>query len=198
MYVSIQGCGHYLEMGGAIAPKPPCFLRQCSGFKDDSEQQVNGWPSLICWNGFSLLVHQRSWVKLSILADMPSAWSKSTGLDGISAKMLKGTVDAIVPSLTRLFNLFLTTGTFPKAWKLARIVPVPKSVNMSAPSNYRPISILSVVSKLLERHVHHILFEFLSTNYHLSMRQWGFLRGWSSRVASHPPLPPPGHQCILH
>ena len=103
--------------------------------------------------------------------------SKSTGADGISAKMLRGTVDAVVPSLTRLFNLSLTTGSFPEAWKLARIVPVPKSVAMTVPSNYRPISILSVVSKLLERHVHQILFTFLSVNYPLSTRQWGFLPG---------------------
>ena len=82
--------------------------------------------------------------------------SKSTGPDGISPKMLRGTVDAIVPSLTRLFNLSLTNGSFPESWKLARIVPVPKSAVMSAPSNYHPISILSVVSKLLERHVHQI------------------------------------------
>ena len=94
---------------------------------------------------------------------------KSTGPDGISAKMLRGTVDAIVPSLTN--------GSFPESWKLARIVPVPMSAVMTAPSNYHPISILSVVSKLLERHVHQILFDFLSISYPLSVRQWGFLPG---------------------
>ena len=95
----------------------------------------------------------------------------------MSLKMLRGTVVATVPSLIRLFNLSLTTGTVPEAWKLAQIVPVPKSRNESASCNYRPISISSVVSKFLEHHVHHILLEFLSTNYPLSMRQWGFLPG---------------------
>jgi hypothetical protein len=103
--------------------------------------------------------------------------SKSTGPDGISAKMLRGTVDAVVPSLTRLFNLSITTGSFPESWKLARIVPVPKSVTMTAASNYRPISILSIVSKLLERHVHQILFDYLCINHPLSARQWGFMPG---------------------
>ena len=48
---------------------------------------------------------------------------------------------------------------------------------MSSPSNYRPISILSVVSKLLERHIHQLLSQHLSANSPLSNRQWGFLPG---------------------
>ena len=51
--------------------------------------------------------------------------NKSTGPDNISARMLKGTATSVTPSLTRLFNLSLTTGCFPDAWKLARVVPVP-------------------------------------------------------------------------
>ena len=111
--------------------------------------------------------------------------SKSTGPDGISARMLRGTVDVIVPSLTKLFNLSLSSGIFPEAWKLARIVPVPKAGDLSRPSNYRPISILSVVSKLLERHVHHLLLQHLNAYpcYSISSRQWGFLPGRSTASA---------------
>ena len=107
--------------------------------------------------------------------------SKSTGPDGISARMLRGVVDVIVPSLTKLFNLSLSSGIFPEAWKLARIVPVPKAGDLSRPSNYRPISILSVVSKLLERHVHHLLLQHLNAYpcYSISSWQWGFLPGRS-------------------
>ena len=81
----------------------------------------------------------------------------------------------------RLFNLSLTTGFFPESWKLARIVPVPKLMVMSAPSNCCPtcISISSVMSKILD-HVHQILSDFLSINYALSVRQWGFLPGKST------------------
>ena len=109
--------------------------------------------------------------------------SKSTGPDGISVRMLRGTADAIVPSLTRLFNLSLTSGTFPESWKLARIVPVPKATDMTSPSNYRPISILSIVSKLLERHVHQLLFQHLCNYSPISHRQWGFLPGRSTSSA---------------
>ena len=76
--------------------------------------------------------------------------SKSSGPDGISVKMLKATITSITPSLTILFNLSPKKGTFPADWKLAQIVPVPKSTELSSPTGYRPISILSILSKLIE------------------------------------------------
>ena len=106
--------------------------------------------------------------------------TKSTGPDEISARMLKETAPAIAPGLTQLFNLSLTTGCFPDDWKLARVVPVPKSSDHSSPSNYRPISILSILSKLLERHVYGLIFYHLRDNCPISSRQWGFLPGRSS------------------
>ena len=109
--------------------------------------------------------------------------SKSTGPDDISAKMLKGTATSITPSLTRLFNLSLTKGCFPDAWKLARVVPVPKSTHMLSPSNYRPISILSIISKILERIVYRMVFKHLCLSRPISSKQWGFLPGRSSTSA---------------
>ena len=58
----------------------------------------------------------------------------------------------------------IASGCYPQAWKLARIVPIHKSGDKATPSNYRPISILSIVSKLLERHVHTVVFNFLAVN----------------------------------
>ena len=69
--------------------------------------------------------------------------SKSSGPDGISARMLKEVSFSVTPSLTKLFNLSLSTGILPDSWKIARIVPIPKSTqNTTSSSNYRPISIL--------------------------------------------------------
>ena len=109
--------------------------------------------------------------------------SKSTGPDGISARMLKATTVSIAPSITKLFNMSLASGTFPDSWKLARIVPIPKLTNPSSPTNYRPISILSIVSKLLERHVHHLIFQHLRISYPISEKQWSFLPGRSASSA---------------
>jgi len=76
--------------------------------------------------------------------------SKANGPDGISAKMLKGTALSITPVLMQLFDMSIQSGIFPGKWKLSSVVPIPKGGDCSNPSNYRPISLLSVVSKMLE------------------------------------------------
>ena len=78
--------------------------------------------------------------------------TKATGADGISTRMLKATATCISKSLSDLFNKSLITGTLPTAWKFARVVPIPKSGSSKDSANYRPISILTVISKLLEKH----------------------------------------------
>ena len=97
--------------------------------------------------------------------------------------MLKATAASIAPSLTTLFKLSLKSGTFPDDWKLVHVIPVPKGSDSTLPTNYRPISILSILSKLIERHVYRILFEHLRTCYTISSRQWGFLPGSSKALA---------------
>ena len=96
---------------------------------------------------------------------------KATGADGITAQMLKATGTSIVKSITKLFNLSLTTGIFPTDWKFARVIPIPKTGNPESPSNYRPISILPIISELLEKHVHNLLYQHLSNNCPLSPNQ---------------------------
>jgi hypothetical protein len=79
---------------------------------------------------------------------------KATGPHGISARLLKECADVIAPSLTELFSNSLALGNFPKGWKYANIVPVPKIKETRIISIYRPISLLSLVSKVLEHAVH--------------------------------------------
>ena len=77
--------------------------------------------------------------------------NKATGPDGIPCRLLKETVRQIAPSLTQLFNLSLCCSTLPDDWKLANIIPVYKKGEKQYVDNYRPISLLSIVSKVLER-----------------------------------------------
>ena len=95
--------------------------------------------------------------------------SKSTGIDGISPKMLK--CASLVSSstarlLSNLFNLSITTGMFPAAWKVGRVTPIPKA------PGYRPISVLPVVTKLIERHVKDVIETLLKSCCPISTRQW--------------------------
>ena len=83
-------------------------------------------------------------------------------------------IHSITPSVTKLFNLSLQSGTFPDDWKFARIVPIPKSGDPTNPFNYRPISILPLLSKLLERHVYNLLSAHFLENSPLSPCQCGF------------------------
>ena len=79
--------------------------------------------------------------------------SKATGPDGISARMLKETANTIAPSVTALLNLSLHSGSVPSQWKKSLIVPIPKTSSATTPNDYRPISLLSILSKVLERHI---------------------------------------------
>ena len=89
--------------------------------------------------------------------------------------MLRSTAVLIAPSLTKLFNLSIASRRFPTDWKCARITPIFKSGDSALASNYRPISILPIVSKVLERHIYTLLFDFLATNSPISLHQWGFM-----------------------
>ena len=80
----------------------------------------------------------------------------------------------IVEPLTHIFNLCISHGTFPASLKEAKVVPIPKTQDHTSICNYRPISILSSLSKPLERHIHKHLLEFLERNDLLSVRQSGF------------------------
>ena len=77
--------------------------------------------------------------------------SKATGVDKIRANVLKLSADIIAPSLTTIFKQSLHTGIFVNDWKLARVQPIYKSEDRSKCENYRPISILPVVSKSLKQ-----------------------------------------------
>ena len=77
--------------------------------------------------------------------------NKATGPDGISARLLKEACPEIVPSLTDIINLSIWYGYFPDQWKISKGLPLYKEDIKSDPNNYRPISILPVVSKIIER-----------------------------------------------
>ena len=98
----------------------------------------------------------------------------ATGLDGISAPLLKLISPVILENLTKVLNRSIHGGTCPSALKLARVTPVHKSGPASDPNNFRPISVLPIISKLLERHIcTHLMLYLRSFNLNVST-QSGF------------------------
>nr|CAH7762493.1 unnamed protein product [Callosobruchus chinensis] len=77
--------------------------------------------------------------------------NKATGPDMIPAVVAKKCAPELAPILTRLFRMSYSFGVFPKDWKSACIQPVPKKGSKADPSNYRPIALLSVISKVMEK-----------------------------------------------
>ena len=117
----------------------------------------------------------------NLIQKIPS--NKASGLDNISARLLKEASSIVTRSLTFIITLSITTGIFPNAWKRARVSPIFKEDLRTDPNNYRPISVLPVVSKLIERVVFNQLYEYLNDNNLLTESQSGFRPMFSTETA---------------
>ena len=91
--------------------------------------------------------------------------NKASGPDNIPARILKLTADQVAPSACRLFNLSLQLGVMPTAWKEANITPAFKNGIDACVENYRPISLLCILSKVLERCIYNHIINFISSLY---------------------------------
>ena len=100
--------------------------------------------------------------------------SKATGADALSARIFRATAPAISSGLSKLFNYSLKTSQIPTEWKAANVMPVPKSANARSVDEYRPISILLVVAKVLESLVHTQVYGYLKQHDILHESQSGF------------------------
>jgi len=108
------------------------------------------------------------------------AGKNSADSDGVSSKMIKFVINSIAFPLSHIFNLSLTTGVFPSKLKKIRVVPIFKSGNVLECDNYRPISMLSSISKILEKIVAKKLLYHLEENNLLYSYQYGFTPGKST------------------
>ena len=109
---------------------------------------------------------------LKLVRNLPS--KTSCGHDSISNILLKEIIHQVTPVLTDIFNRSLTTGEFPSIMKLAEVIPLYKSKERYYESNYRPISLLSTLSKILEKIVYSRVYEFLDRTGQLYENQYGF------------------------
>lgn len=98
----------------------------------------------------------------------------SAGIDCISTKCIKVVKNLISEELTQCINKCLRNGSFPDSLKIAKVTPIFKNGSREDPGNYRPVSVLPVISKIFEKILHKRLFQYLDSIHFLSERQYGF------------------------
>lgn len=101
--------------------------------------------------------------------------NKAKGLDDIAPFFLKTAAEIVSPSLCYIFNRSIISGEFPNKWKVANVTPLyKKKGKQNGIEMYRPISILCTLSKILEKHVHQQMYEYLTSSNLLVSQQSGF------------------------
>ena len=105
---------------------------------------------------------------------------KSPGPSDIPIKFLRISAPIIVPHLVNIYNLSFEKGIFPDAMKLAKIIAIFKAGSKLSVTNYRPISLLSVFSKIFEKIVHEQVYTFLIKEAVIYESQFGFQKGRST------------------
>jgi len=108
---------------------------------------------------------------------------KSAGYDDIHPSVVKSVISTIANPLAHIFNLSLSSGIFPNNFKIAKVTPVFKNGDKKLLNNYRPISVLPVFSKILEKIMYSRLSSYLEINSFLTDKQYGFREKHSTYMA---------------
>ena len=107
-----------------------------------------------------------------LISNLPN--KTSSRHDQLNNKLLKEIKTELAVPLSIIFNYSLSTGCFPTKMKYAEVVPLYKSKSKLEPSNYRPISLLITISKILEKKMYSRTYKFLDENNQIYRSQYGF------------------------
>ena len=108
--------------------------------------------------------------------------SKAAGIDNLSGKFLKDGAHVLARPISQLCNLSIKLNSFPRSCKIAKVKPLFKKGSKTDPQNYRPISLLPMSSKIIERIVNYQTEEFLSKNKLLYRFQSVFRKNYSTNT----------------
>ena len=123
-------------------------------------------------NQFNLIIAHIS--EQEILDIIKSLANKSSGPASIPLRLLTIVADLIVVPLCRIINLSFNCGVFPDVLKVAKVIPLHKGGSTQEVNNFRPISLLSIFDKIIEKLMHKRLYHFLETHNILYEKQFGF------------------------
>ena len=107
----------------------------------------------------------------------------SSGCDGITLKQLKYFKYVLIKHLTLLINQILNTGIFPDKMKIAKLTAILKNEDQTSFCNYRPISLLQVISKVIEKVIYNQMYSFFNKHQLINDNQYGFRCGHSTEHA---------------
>ena len=147
--------------------------KQFSNKIPPSSKPIKDYLHLIQSNRSSLFLHPTNTQEIKrIVFKLPN--KRSSGHDNISNILLKDIIDYIAIVLTEVFNKSMITGEFLSIMKLAEVVPLYKCKEHFLESNYRPISLLTTMSKVLEKIVYQRVYTFLQDTHQIYDNQFGF------------------------
>ncbi|CAG9137745.1 unnamed protein product [Plutella xylostella] len=151
-----------------------------TGNSSVSETDVNFYEShKLGTSHFNLLtIHEEAVTK--IINDLKS---NARGADNIALNMIVLTLPRTLEIITFLINVSIKTSTFPDLWKIGIVRPIPKKENPASENELRPITLLTCLSKILEKAVNNQLTQYLEINKILPMVQSGFRKGRSTATA---------------
>ena len=160
--ISNQFAKYFSTVGKKFANKLPA-----------SVTPVNEYIRKIPPNHHSLMLSPCSETELSrLINSLPN--KTSCDIDEINNILLKKISKGILPALCALFNTSLETGVFPELMKTAEVVPLHKGGDKSQETNYRPISLLTTLSKILEKVMYKRVYNFLNSTGQIYNKQYGF------------------------
>ena len=147
----------------------------CSVFTDEDVSNLSNLRSSLSYH--PTIIDAISVSPADVLHELKSLRTdKACGPDSIPAYLLKQGAEELCVSLSRLFQHSIASGSLPNDWTVANVVPVYKRGDRSDPNNYRPISLTSVLVKMLERIICRHLVQSLECSDCFSVHQHGFRR----------------------
>jgi hypothetical protein len=154
-------CKYFTNVGKNLAENIPHSKKHCKEYMNTNAN-----------NNSIYLTPTSSDEILKIITSLKG--KKSSGHDGINSILLRKIKLSVCVPLTAIINKSLETGEVPSSLKLAKVVPIYKAKNKEEFNNYRPVSLLPCISKILEKVIHKRLYNFLLLNDVLYKSQYGF------------------------
>jgi len=136
-----------------------------------------------CDTAFDNLLHFKFVPAHDIYKTIMNFKSNAVGVDGISLKFVKIILSAITFVLEHVMNYCLQSGVFPSLWKRANVLPLPKTSNPLHCADFRPVSILCLFAKVLEKLAHDQMYDYVASRGLINPLQSGFRKGHSTTTA---------------